>query len=297
MKIVPLQLIDLQMFYDSSVRGLMRLCRELRKENYDIAFDLSPRSVGYSGFMRNKLFFKLAKVSSVRGQPSGSDLKSFRDEVLFKLVSKPEWFDVVVRSQSSSVGSGSLRPKRFETLRSLDRSPLNTAEPAMATFGDNIIAVSCGAKWASKRWPSENFFKLCLAILKQKSKIKFVFLGGHEDIATHAEITRNLGKHAIDLTGRLTLSQSAWIIERSRLFIGNDSGLAHVSAFSGVPSVVIMSSQDFDGRWHPHSGKSITVRKKVDCSGCMRATCNRDLVCLERISPEMVLRQALKLIN
>ena len=42
---------------------------------------------------------------------------------------------------------------------------------------------------------------------------------------------------AINLAGRLTLPEIAAFLARSRLFIGNDSGLMHLAAASGVPTL------------------------------------------------------------
>ena len=42
---------------------------------------------------------------------------------------------------------------------------------------------------------------------------------------------------AIDLRGTLTVSEVAAVIERCALYVGNDSGLMHLAAATGAPTV------------------------------------------------------------
>ena len=49
---------------------------------------------------------------------------------------------------------------------------------------------------------------------------------------------------AIDLVGRLTLPQVAACLERACLFIGNDSGLMHLAAATGTPTIGLFGPTD-----------------------------------------------------
>ena len=41
----------------------------------------------------------------------------------------------------------------------------------------------------------------------------------------------------MDLVGRLTLPEAAAVLARCALFVGNDSGLMHLSAATGTPTL------------------------------------------------------------
>ena len=47
---------------------------------------------------------------------------------------------------------------------------------------------------------------------------------------------------AIDLVGALSLSEAAACLQRCTLFIGNDSGLMHLAAAAGIPTVGLCST-------------------------------------------------------
>jgi ADP-heptose:LPS heptosyltransferase len=49
---------------------------------------------------------------------------------------------------------------------------------------------------------------------------------------------------AIDLVGRLTLPEVVALLERATLFIGNDSGLMHLAAAAGTPTVGLFGPTD-----------------------------------------------------
>ncbi len=64
-----------------------------------------------------------------------------------------------------------------------------------------------------------------------------VFAGpGAQERALAAPVLAALPE-AIDLCGRLTLPQAAACLMRSALFVGNDSGLMHLAAAAGTPTL------------------------------------------------------------
>jgi heptosyltransferase-3 len=51
---------------------------------------------------------------------------------------------------------------------------------------------------------------------------------------------------AIDLAGRLSLAEAAACLGRLRLFIGNDSGLMHLAAAAGAPTLGLFGPSPAD---------------------------------------------------
>jgi heptosyltransferase-3 len=49
---------------------------------------------------------------------------------------------------------------------------------------------------------------------------------------------------AIDLVGSVSLSVAAAVLQRAALFIGNDSGLMHLAAAAGAPTVGLFGPTD-----------------------------------------------------
>lgn len=52
-----------------------------------------------------------------------------------------------------------------------------------------------------------------------------------------APVLAALGERAVDLVGNLSLPEVAAVLSRCVLFVGNDSGLMHLSAAAGTPTL------------------------------------------------------------
>jgi heptosyltransferase-3 len=88
------------------------------------------------------------------------------------------------------------------------------------------------ASAAHKAWPPERF----LAIARNLRHLEPVFIGGPgDDLSPFEEFRTQLNPSLAD-----TLS----LIQSASLFIGNDSGPAHIAAAAGVPLVVLFGESD-----------------------------------------------------
>jgi ADP-heptose:LPS heptosyltransferase len=68
--------------------------------------------------------------------------------------------------------------------------------------------------------------------------------GGPGERAAAAPLLAGLGARAIDLVGTVDLATAAAAIARVDLFVGNDSGLMHVAAAAGVPTLGLFGPSD-----------------------------------------------------
>jgi ADP-heptose:LPS heptosyltransferase len=105
--------------------------------------------------------------------------------------------------------------------------------------GPPIVALAPTANWDGKVWPPERFVALYgrLAAGPIPGARVAVFAGpGEHERRLAAPVLAALPE-AIDLRGRLTLSEAAASLARCALFVGNDSGLMHLAAGAGVPTL------------------------------------------------------------
>jgi heptosyltransferase-3 len=105
--------------------------------------------------------------------------------------------------------------------------------------GRPVIVLAPTANWAPKVWPPERFAALFqrLAATHISGAVPAIIAGpGEAEAAMAAPLSRAL-PDAIDLVGRLSLPEIAAFLSRSALFVGNDSGLMHLAAASGVPTL------------------------------------------------------------
>ena len=70
-----------------------------------------------------------------------------------------------------------------------------------------------------------------------------------------------LGPRALDLVGKIHLLTVAAVIKRCALFIGNDTGLMHLAAATGTPTLGFFGPSPIDqyAPWGPHTAVVATA--------------------------------------
>lgn len=102
-----------------------------------------------------------------------------------------------------------------------------------------VIGLGPTANWSGKLWPAERFAALfhALASGPLQGAVPAVFAGPGEQERAIAAPLLALLPGAIDLCGKLALPEAAACIQRCALYVGNDSGLTHLAAAAGVPTI------------------------------------------------------------
>lgn len=152
-------------------------------------------------------------------------------------------------------------------------------------FDPPLLVAHLGAGTLAKRWPPRHWRTLLSRFLSEGWRV--VVVGGPVD----ADAAEALEPHPRlrDWTGRLEVTQTAALLERAELFIGGDSGPAHLAACAGVPSVILFSGTNRVAQWRPWSRRSLVLRKRVPCRPCHHKVCPlADHPCLAGISPDRV---------
>jgi lipopolysaccharide heptosyltransferase III len=91
-------------------------------------------------------------------------------------------------------------------------------------------------------------------------------------------------------TFELSLPEVAALAARSQLFVGNDSGIAHIAAAVGTPSVVIFGSSNV-AHWRPwNKAPAEVVREELPCQPCHGYFCEKfpEPECILRVPVERV---------
>lgn len=120
--------------------------------------------------------------------------------------------------------------------------PQDAAKAASLLPGEGpYLALGPSANWAGKVWPPERFVALFQALTAPGGRLEgarpVVLAGpGATEAAMAAPVLAALPQ-AVDLVGRLELPEAAALLSRCALFVGNDSGLMHLSAAAGTPTL------------------------------------------------------------
>lgn len=92
---------------------------------------------------------------------------------------------------------------------------------------------------AYRDWPLRHFAALCEKILSAYAKAHFLLLGGKEELTKIRELEKTLGDHATVVAGKLSLRQTAALMQRLDLYVGVDTGPTHLAGAVGVPMVAL----------------------------------------------------------
>lgn len=122
------------------------------------------------------------------------------------------------------------------------------ADALLGDFTGPTLAMGPAANWFGKTWPLDRFASTAKRLIAEDGPMaggRLVILGGPEDIRYVDELRRSLPRdQVLDLTGQIDLLTAYALLKRARLFIGNDSGLMHLAAAAGCPTVGLFGPSD-----------------------------------------------------
>jgi heptosyltransferase-2 len=307
--------------------AVWHLGRTLRAARYDLGIDVRgdvlsvlvlalagiPRRLGWAmgggGFLltdvaewvpnRHEVASRLALLQCLglpdedEGPPRVLVHATDRDRARVGQWLREAWAERPTRAASAKVrvGPRSAGPARA---RGLERvGPAGADWLHAGRFGAEapLLAVHLGAGTPAKRWPPGHWRVLVNRFLVDGWRV--VVVGGPED----ADAAEALEPHPNlrDWTGRLALTETAALLERADLFVGADSGPAHLAACAGVLSVVLFSGTNRPRQWRPWSRRSLVLRHRVACQPCHCKSCPlADHPCLSGLSPGRVYRAAMR---
>jgi ADP-heptose:LPS heptosyltransferase len=122
--------------------------------------------------------------------------------------------------------------------------------------GRTVIAIQPGAGAPGKLWPAEKFAELIVALAERESVVVLLFLSGEEpqfSASGFLPVRDNLRLVQLPLADALPVLASA------DLFIGNDSGFAHLAFAMGLRTVVVFRSLASARRWGHRAARARAV--------------------------------------
>jgi ADP-heptose:LPS heptosyltransferase len=136
--------------------------------------------------------------------------------------------------------------------------------------GEPIAVLHPGAPWKPRRWPIKNF----IAIAKELSSnhnLKIVIVGV-ENEKEISDAFRQSEVPFIDLIGVLDIGQLAALFKISSVYIGNDSGPAHLAAAVCAKVLVFYGPQDSQ-LFGALAKRSAWLKGEKFCSPCWQCDC------------------------
>jgi heptosyltransferase-2 len=263
---------------------VIKISRRLRRERYDVGFNFHrdwrfniilflagcPRRIGFAGAGKPFLLSDAVRIPGIKHH-------IFHYCDLLKVLGV-FCFD-------------------FKMVFPLDNAQTAAAAEkflAPANLEDYIVLAPGGGanvkeEMASRRWPGESFSVLAGLLLGAGKRV--VLLGNGGDAAIAARI-RSEQPGVVDLTRGTTLVEAAALLKKARLAVCNDSGLMHLAAAVGTPTISIFGPTH-PGEKKPLQAGSVAVWKgdELECAPCYHdgvfPRCDH-LGCLNKITPREI---------
>jgi heptosyltransferase-3 len=143
------------------------------------------------------------------------------------------------------------------------------------------------AAFDTKTWAAENFARVVEHLAARG--IASVAVAAPNESKVVEAVRSNARAPLVGFTD-LVLPELTALAARASLFVGNDSGVAHIAAAVGTPQVVVFGSSNV-AHWRPWSlGAAEVVREEMPCAPCPGYTCAEFDApeCIRRVSVERV---------
>jgi heptosyltransferase-2 len=173
--------------------------------------------------------------------------------------------------------------------------------------GDNIsgnikgrwfCALAPGSVWATKRWPAERFAGLARRLIVETGA-QIYLLGGQSDAGLCARLAREIGEACINTAGKLTLRQSAALLDRCQILVSNDSAPTHLGVATRCKVITIFGPTVPAFGFAPFGDGHVVIEKSLPCRPCSSHGSKRCPIgthaCMLEISSEEVFVKVLAL--
>jgi heptosyltransferase-3 len=248
----------------------MRLLKNLRREKFDLLFDLRADDRGafisfLSGakiraalyyrrlFWRNRAFTHLVDPPPVKEKILGAaeqSLKIIRGFAIKETTSTPQIF---------------VAEKLKDKL-----STLLTEEKIETKYG--WVSINPFSRWSYKEWDMDKWRQLAFFIW-QTYRMPVIITGSAAEKTQADALVAASFSPIYNLAGKTTLREMAALLQMSRLHIGVDSAAPHIAAAVGIPTITIYGPSDWRD-WAPPGEKNKVVLPDMDCSPCHKKGCD-----------------------
>ena len=135
-----------------------------------------------------------------------------------------------------------------------------------------LVVIHPGAAWRPRAWRPERFGAVADWILGHYDA-EVLLVGSEDERDVEDAVRRSMKEERVHaLAGGLTLDELTALLADAALFIGNDSGPAHLAAASGAPVIALFGPQD-PCRFGPRSERAQVLHRPVACFPCRQTVC------------------------
>ena len=270
-----------------SLRGLWRLISTLRSRRYELFVSLPIELATLRREVRTLLLARMLGCRFVLG----SEVTFHNWFKVKQMLDRPKFreHERIYHLVTRELGMEELDPPdphlvlpeaaQVEGARLLNEAGLRPGRP--------FVAIQPGASSAIKRWFPERFAQAADRMVVELGW-PIVLVGSTNEIKLLEQVESRMDQPASNFGGRTSLLGLAAVLRSARLVLCNNSGVMHIAAAVGTPTVAVFSARDFEGTWEPAGQHHRVLRNDVPCSPCYLDDCPVGLICLQPISVDSV---------
>jgi len=273
-----------QPFRMETLREITALWRELKDRRYDYVFDIQGNLksgivawvTGVErrfGFSRDHLQESINALFIKRRIPQRKEDDHAGGRYL-RIVSVPFGRDYIGMELTADIHAGPAEEAAAETLiRECGVGP--------------VFLFHCGTTWQTKFWSEEGWIRLGQLVCKGFPDSVMLFSWGNDtERATAGRLAAAIGDRARVLE-KYSLKGIAALLKKVDVVVGGDTGLIHLAAALGTPTVSYYRASD--GRVSgPRGDGHVIVQSPLPCTRCQRTACDKDAECRASISADAV---------
>jgi heptosyltransferase-1 len=277
----------------AAIRGSWIVGRQLREEKYDVVLDLQGNS-------------KTGLFTWLSGAPKrfGFDPRQAREwlntlTTNYKVSIPPECHHISSRylqiAREAFPGQTDVPlcgPLAVQT--GAERAVSAMLDEFRLTRGEFLVA-HYGTTWQTKLWPLDHWVELTRKLVLEQGQ-QLVLTWGNEVEKLAAERIAEACQGRAVIWPRGPLQELVALLAAARLVIGADTGPVHISAAVGTPTVSIFRVTDGQ-RNGPLGDRHICLQAPMECSPCLRKSCDLDRECGQSVTVRSVYDAVGKLIG
>ena len=157
---------------------------------------------------------------------------------------------------------------------------------------ESFAVLHMSPKFPYKMWHSEGWVELAHWLEKNGIRTVLTGSGASDEMEYVGNIFRSMPDNTVNMAGKLSLTESAFLISRAKCYVGPDTALTHVAAALGTATVALFGPSN-PVKWGPwpkgynddknpykmrgtqRVSNVVLLQDEGDCVPCMEEGCER----------------------
>ncbi len=253
-----------------SVVTLLRLVAEVRRARYDAAVDFEPYSLLTALFVRLSGIPARIGFAGLPGNPRAALLTHATELML----GGPHWSNFVRLARTAApLPGGELSTLPLPYAAEDEQWLNNWLQEHKSSPCSRLVALQLGVHLRTyyKAWPLERFVSLAEHLKTVVPGLIIVLTGTLAERDLIQRFRSRFSGEAIDASDIGALGRTAALLSRCDLLVSSDTGVMHLGACMGVPTVGIFGATRVDHGAPVGSHATFVYTTQVHCSPCVDA--------------------------